>query len=221
MTALLHKTIELTSTHAANPAALKILYDSLMLISKIFYSLNAQDLPEFFEEHMKDWFGAFHTLLSAPEVPSLASDDDEHPGVIEQLKQQLFENITLYTTKYCTTCFIVFGRIPSISRDGIRILSALFYFVLRTFDCPPPFRYDDEFRDAYLQTFIQVTWQTLMATGKQVKYDQLVSVAMKVGDFHAFLDADSWFYPPPISQHCFRVDHRMLIIFGRLFTGSR
>uniref|UniRef100_A0A8C7VY98 Exportin-2 n=1 Tax=Oncorhynchus mykiss TaxID=8022 RepID=A0A8C7VY98_ONCMY len=41
-----------------------ILFSSLTLISKLFYSLNFQDLPEFFEDNMETWMSNFHNLLT-------------------------------------------------------------------------------------------------------------------------------------------------------------
>ncbi|XP_006881683.1 PREDICTED: exportin-2 isoform X2 [Elephantulus edwardii] len=64
LTNLFKATIELCSTHANDVSALKILFSSLILISKLFYSLNFQDLPEFFEDNMETWMNNFHTLLT-------------------------------------------------------------------------------------------------------------------------------------------------------------
>lgn len=55
----------LTQTHQNDVNALKIVYHSLALICKVFYSLNYQDLPEFFEDNMETWMSNFHTLLTA------------------------------------------------------------------------------------------------------------------------------------------------------------
>lgn len=84
-------TIELCQTHATDVNVLKILFSSLTLISKLFYSLNfqvsslcsalsnatiresynillsrssMQDLPEFFEDNMETWMTNFHGLLT-------------------------------------------------------------------------------------------------------------------------------------------------------------
>ena len=80
--------MELAQKHSNDPSALKIVFNSLVLICKIFYSLNFQvshqffstpwssllhfncelwflfkDLPEFFEDNMGTWMTHFHTLL--------------------------------------------------------------------------------------------------------------------------------------------------------------
>uniref|UniRef100_A0A4X2JNK3 Exportin-2 n=1 Tax=Vombatus ursinus TaxID=29139 RepID=A0A4X2JNK3_VOMUR len=64
LTNLFKATIELCSTHANDASALKVLFSSLILIAKLFYSLNFQDLPEFFEDNMETWMNNFHNLLT-------------------------------------------------------------------------------------------------------------------------------------------------------------
>lgn len=99
LTELLVATMGLAQTHANDVNALKVIYSSLVLMCKVFYSLNFQDLPEFFEDNMATWMSNFHTLLIA-NVPSLVTRDDEDAGVLEQLKSQICDNIALYAQKY-------------------------------------------------------------------------------------------------------------------------
>lgn len=56
--------MNLATQHAGNEQALKVIYSSLVLVCKVFYSLNFQDLPEFFEDNMGIWMNNFHTLLT-------------------------------------------------------------------------------------------------------------------------------------------------------------
>ncbi|XP_043800400.1 exportin-2 [Apis laboriosa] len=99
LTDLFVATMNLMQVHANNVDALKIIYSSLVILSKVFYSLNFQDLPEFFEDNMATWMRNFHILLNT-DVPSLQSTDEEEAGVIEQLKSQVCDNIGLYAQKY-------------------------------------------------------------------------------------------------------------------------
>ncbi|XP_068140757.1 exportin-2 [Drosophila tropicalis] len=99
LTDLLQATMELTKVHEQNAEALKVIYGSLVLVNKVFYSLNVQDLPEFFEDNMNIWMGAFIQQLAA-DVPLLTSNDDEDAGVLEHLRSQVCENICLYARKY-------------------------------------------------------------------------------------------------------------------------
>jgi len=98
LTDLFVATIDLAEHHKANKDALKVIFGSLVLISKIFYHLNYQDLPEYFEDNMQKWMPRFHSLLTL-ENPLLVTDDDE-PGVLEELRSQICDNIGLYAHKY-------------------------------------------------------------------------------------------------------------------------
>lgn len=99
LTDLLQATMQLTKVHENNPEALKVIYGSLVLVNKVFFSLNSQDLPEFFEDNMNTWMGAFLQQL-AVDVQALRTDDDEDAGVLEHLRTQVCENICLYARKY-------------------------------------------------------------------------------------------------------------------------
>ena len=46
-----------------NAAALQTLLESMFLPAKVFYNLNAQDLPEFFEDHMNEFMAIFRKYL--------------------------------------------------------------------------------------------------------------------------------------------------------------
>lgn len=64
----------------------------VLLSCKVFFSLNAVDLPEFFEDHMNDFLGGFLQLLSfnAEDCPlddANAEGDDETPGRSTQLME--------------------------------------------------------------------------------------------------------------------------------------
>lgn len=87
------------TTHSTNEAALKVIYGSLGIMCKVFYSLNSQDLPEFFEDNMPIWMPTFHELLTT-DVPCLKTGEDEEAGVMEMLRSQICDNITLYAQKY-------------------------------------------------------------------------------------------------------------------------
>lgn len=94
LTDLLLATIQLSKVHEN-----KVIYGSLVLVCKVFFSLNSQDLPEFFEDNMPTWMKAFHELLTV-DVPSLHTGENEDAGVLEHLRSQICENIGLYAQKY-------------------------------------------------------------------------------------------------------------------------
>ncbi|XP_005175375.1 exportin-2 [Musca domestica] len=99
LTDLLLATMQLTKVHENNVEALKVIYGSLVLVCKVFYSLNSQDLPEFFEDNMATWMNSFHELLTV-DVPCLHTGEDEDAGVLEHLRSQVCENIGMYAQKY-------------------------------------------------------------------------------------------------------------------------
>uniref|UniRef100_A0A668U0J5 Exportin-2 n=1 Tax=Oreochromis aureus TaxID=47969 RepID=A0A668U0J5_OREAU len=99
LTELFKATIELCQTHATDVNALKVLFSSLTLIAKLFYSLNFQDLPEFFEDNMETWMTNFHGLLTL-DNKLLQTDDEEEAGLLELLKSQICDNAALYAQKY-------------------------------------------------------------------------------------------------------------------------
>lgn len=72
--------------------ALKVIFGSLVQISRIFYYLNYQDLPEFFEDNIAVWMGHFLNLLES-DNKLLHTDEDEEPGILEELKSQICDNI--------------------------------------------------------------------------------------------------------------------------------
>jgi exportin-2 (importin alpha re-exporter) len=57
-------TDKLITDYANDKAALQVLSQSLLLLIKIFYDLNCQDLPEFFEDNMGYFMELLHKYLT-------------------------------------------------------------------------------------------------------------------------------------------------------------
>lgn len=76
---------------------------ALFLMTKIFYSLNVQDLAEFFEDRLKEFSLLFHNYL-ALDSTALAtvfnSGDLSDEGPIERLQTAVVQCVTLYASKY-------------------------------------------------------------------------------------------------------------------------
>jgi exportin-2 (importin alpha re-exporter) len=53
---------------------------ALRSIDRIFYSLNYQDLPEFFEDHMGEWMAGFAKLLQYTNPILVDEDEEMQPG---------------------------------------------------------------------------------------------------------------------------------------------
>ncbi|KAK4531614.1 hypothetical protein CCYA_CCYA08G2471 [Cyanidiococcus yangmingshanensis] len=93
-------------------------------VAEIFYSLNYQDLPEFFEDHMTDWMVEFGWILQAdqalyehvevapltalPDAHALGvgtgndqhADLDEEASPLDTLQARIIESMILYAEKY-------------------------------------------------------------------------------------------------------------------------
>lgn len=96
--AMFQKTCNLIQRNEQNKDVLPELFTALYHISEIFFSLSSQDIPEYFEEHLKDWFGPFEHFLKY-QNPILDPDDDE-PGVLDKFQAMICEAVDLYTNKY-------------------------------------------------------------------------------------------------------------------------
>ncbi|CAH8862787.1 unnamed protein product [Trichobilharzia szidati] len=89
-----------------DPSRLVTALQCLLLVCKIFLSLNCQDLPEFFEDNMQDWMSFFRSLLqlnsSSLNLTTTSGDSGETNGIVlvEQIKSQVCDNASLYASKY-------------------------------------------------------------------------------------------------------------------------
>ena len=78
-------------------------------LAKVFYALNCVDLPEFFEDHMKEFMDGFHALLTLPVAEVRAkgwpreifrAETSEKPGPLYQLHEKICKCVTLYVERY-------------------------------------------------------------------------------------------------------------------------
>ena len=100
LTDLLESTMQLASANTQNPSALKVLFSSLLFISKIFYSLTYQELPDHFaDKALEPWMAHFHTLLTTNNK-LLETDDDEEAGPLEMIKSQICAISGMLAQKY-------------------------------------------------------------------------------------------------------------------------
>ena len=80
----------------------KVLFQSIKHMLKIFYCLNSVDLPEYFEDHMKEWMELFKKYLTLnTQNPELIGDeDDDKPSILHRVQGLICQNINLYVEKY-------------------------------------------------------------------------------------------------------------------------
>lgn len=74
-------------------------FEALRLIARIFYSLNYQDLPEFFEDHMKEWMTDFAKYLQYQNALLVDPEEENEPSPIDLLQAAIIKNLQLYADK--------------------------------------------------------------------------------------------------------------------------
>ena len=74
-------------------------FEALRLMCRIYFSLNYQDLPEFFEDTMPEWMQIFGKYLEY-QNPLLTDNDEElESSPIDKLQSAIVENLNLYADK--------------------------------------------------------------------------------------------------------------------------
>ncbi len=91
---------QLTAPQQPDPVRVAMLLEAANLCTKLFYDLNYVDLPEFFEDHIKEWMtGLLQSIRFKTTVAKLLGDEDR-PGVVHKLQKNVCMVLTLYATKY-------------------------------------------------------------------------------------------------------------------------
>lgn len=95
-------TIKAIETNISDPNALKTLFTTANLLCKIFYSLNAVDIPEFFEDNMNVFMEIFRKFLHFQTTfPALLDGEkEESPGLLHKIQSNVCINLNLYIEKY-------------------------------------------------------------------------------------------------------------------------
>lgn len=74
-------------------------FESLRLMCRIFLSLNFQDLPEFFEDHMKEWMDEFAKYLQYQNPLLVDESEETDPSPVDKLQAAIIENLKIYADK--------------------------------------------------------------------------------------------------------------------------
>lgn len=132
----------MTSSGGGSPVTLKPLFESQRLCCRIFYSLNFQELPEFFEDHMKEWMTEFKKYLCNT-YPALESSP-EGLALVDELRAAVCENISLYMEKnedefkdflndFALAVWTLLGNVSqSSSRDSLVVTAIKFLTTVST-----------------------------------------------------------------------------------------
>ena len=86
--------------YSNNKTELIITIETTRLISRIFFSLNWQDIPEFFEDNVSVWMTEFTKYLTYTNILLIDDNEDNESGPIEKLQSAIIDNINLYANKY-------------------------------------------------------------------------------------------------------------------------
>ena len=90
---------DLPAATAAGKQACITLLDANTLIAKLFYDLTAQDLPEYFEDHLAEWMAHFTALLKYSNSSLDADEDDTEPSPVSCLQAEVVDCLALLMSK--------------------------------------------------------------------------------------------------------------------------
>ncbi|OIW16765.1 hypothetical protein TanjilG_05499 [Lupinus angustifolius] len=137
------KTASLIDSAANSGANLRPLFESQRLCCRIFYSLNFQELPEFFEDHMNQWMTEFRKYLTTS-YPALEGSGPDGVAVVDELRAAVCENINLYMEKneeefqgylndFALAVWTLLGNVSQLSsRDRLAITAIKFLTTIST-----------------------------------------------------------------------------------------
>ncbi|KAK9452092.1 Cse1-domain-containing protein [Limtongia smithiae] len=97
--AVFRETDAAIAANAKNKDILVANFKNLQLIIKIYYDLNCQDIPEFFEDNMTELMGWILKYLQYTN-PLLETGFDDEAGPLEEVKTSICELIQLYSQRY-------------------------------------------------------------------------------------------------------------------------
>lgn len=96
------RTDELLSSPTAlpSPADPVTLSKTLLLLLQLFYDLNSQDLPEYFEDNLEPFMNLLHKYLTWSRPELVQNDEEEEAGPLEKIRASICEITQLFTQRY-------------------------------------------------------------------------------------------------------------------------
>jgi exportin-2 (importin alpha re-exporter) len=79
---------------AGDAETLKIAMETHRLMARIFFSLNWQTLPEYFEDNIQFWMAEFAKFLSYSNPLLEKPGEDSEPSPVDSLKSAIIENLS-------------------------------------------------------------------------------------------------------------------------------
>ncbi|KAJ4953375.1 hypothetical protein NE237_030207 [Protea cynaroides] len=91
--------IDSSASSGGTAVSLRPMFESQRLCCRIFYSLNFQELPEFFEDHMTEWMTEFRKYLTTTYPALEGGGGGDGLVLVDELRAAVCENINLYMEK--------------------------------------------------------------------------------------------------------------------------
>ena len=85
---------------AADKVQLEAAFEAQRSMTRIYFSLNWLDIPEFFEDNIAEWMNEFGKFLVYKNTLLVNASEKDEPGPIEKIQTAIVENLNLYATKY-------------------------------------------------------------------------------------------------------------------------
>lgn len=97
---LLKNVDEQIDANVNNVPQLNLLFDVLLVLTKLYYDFNCQDIPEFFEDNITTGMKILHKYLSYNNGLLEDPDDADEVTTLIKVKSSIQEVVQLYTTRY-------------------------------------------------------------------------------------------------------------------------
>ncbi|KAF8379731.1 hypothetical protein HHK36_029178 [Tetracentron sinense] len=134
------------------------LFESQRLCCRIFYSLNFQELPEFFEDHMKEWMTEFRKYLTTT-YPALEKGGGDGLALVDELLKGL--------ARRRIACELLKGLATNYKEQVTSMVSAQIQNMLASFAANPAVNWKEKDCAIYLV----VSLATKKAGGNSVSTD--------------------------------------------------
>jgi len=96
---LFRSTGQAVEAYANDKIQLRPRITALRTMCRIFFSLNFQDLPEYFEDHMSEWMEEFSKYLNYNNPLLTDKNEEDEPSPIDDLQAAIVENLHEYASK--------------------------------------------------------------------------------------------------------------------------